>query len=459
MPSTVAHALVTFGTGLVLHTLSNKRFTALHIFLLTLHSTNGPDIGSVVEFLLQGFYPRLGTWFMQIVHTPIGYPLTLGLLWTFLGIWMSKKDLVWWGGWCPIRVLPRSYAWNTVQERVGGKTYAGGEPSVDTETLLNSEDTDELGRSRDRRYVRDLSTAFDEQDLDRHFTDATPPPTPPLPRATTIASSPESTRLKQMDNNLDMESISRRRHAIFAWSSLTFRTSWALAWAGGLLHFRMDTLYEDNGNDPLYRWIISTGYWEPGANDVIEPSVVLAFLCALGGLLFTFALLYTSLRDTVPLPQFARLYLWKIAQRPHGTARVMGFVTGGITVAYALFVWSRVRRDPRIPAVGEEADLGVLVFESITGILPLLFCLGSMPSQPLPDGGEEVWSVPRPSSASPSSYLASKSDKVQMADDARRRQALVDEELGLGMQDMLSAFDTRGGARPVDAVGLSKQSV
>ncbi|KND03020.1 uncharacterized protein SPPG_02091 [Spizellomyces punctatus DAOM BR117] len=289
MPSTVAHALVTFGTGLTLHALSAYRFTALHVFLLTLHATNGPDIGSVVEFLLSGIAPAFGTFFMNVVHSPLGYPFTLGLLWTKLGVFMSERDIRWAGrsSWY-LQVVLRPDAWKKLPQG-----------------------------------------CLDE----------------------------------------DVQERSER--------SLTFFRSWLITLAGALMHFRCDTIYENNGQDPLYKWILSTGYWLPGANDVIYPSVAIAFVCTLGGLLGSFAFIHTSLRTTLPLPLPQRLV--QLLGDAQGRAIASAGVALCLAIGYVAFVTARLSIDPRIPAVGEEADLGVILFEAATGILPLVLCACSCP--------------------------------------------------------------------------------
>ncbi|KAJ3020577.1 hypothetical protein HKX48_000598 [Thoreauomyces humboldtii] len=320
MPSTVAHALTSFSSGMVLHALSYGRFTALHVFLIVLHSTNGPDIGSVVEFLLSSIAPAFGTFFMHVVHSPFGYPFTLGLLWVWLGVYLSRRDL-----------------------------RHGGASMLDFRIVMRVPETQTAWRhmsdtSLDGGGAGQLST-FDESRDDDEDPDSDAPLSPTADVSSTTFS-----------------------------EGLTFFKSWLLAVAGCLLHFRLDTLYEDNGADPLYRAIIDTGYWLPGANDIIYRSVGVSFALSLGILIATHTIVHTSLRSTLPgIPSRLRA----VMQTWEGRVCVSAAVCAVVAVAYCLFVWSRLNINPRVPAVGEEADLGVILFEAATGLLPLALCAWS----------------------------------------------------------------------------------
>jgi hypothetical protein len=157
---------------------------------------------------------------------------------------------------------------------------------------------------------------------------------------------------------------------------LSYAQCYSLAIAGYLSHQFYEILFEDNGNTDFYRWILSTGYWEPIA-DVVTPAPALV----MGGALLTLLLAY--------------LYLFSDAYRAKDDERVLRFtlVLCAVAALYMLYcaVCVYVVR-PRVPATGEEADLGVLVFTAVYVFAPLLLCLGAAGTLPLP------WSPPPPRS-------------------------------------------------------------
>ncbi|KAJ3177309.1 hypothetical protein HDU87_004561 [Geranomyces variabilis] len=350
MPSTVAHALSTVGIGISLQAFSRGRFKALHVVLLVLHATNGPDIGSVFEFLMQPVNPTLGTRFMDVVHSPLGYPLTAGLGWVWVGMWLSRRDLVFGGkSWRDFSIVSRR---DDDDDDDGGDVRRRQRRHWRQRRrrgLARPADGSDIGLTEAGAGAADVAVNAGEGDEEAQ---------PPAMDATTDESDSDDG-----DNELDV----KREPASL---QLTFWRSWCLAQAGSLLHYRLDTLYENNGATPTYRWIISTGYWLPGANDIIYPSVTLAFLVTLTSLIATFAIAFTSLRTTLPLPRRVNALLRTRASRIWAVAGVAMV----LAVGYCVFFWTRLRIEPRVPAVGEEADLGVLMFEAATTVLPLVLC-------------------------------------------------------------------------------------
>ena len=163
---------------------------------------------------------------------------------------------------------------------------------------------------------------------------------------------------------------------------LTFFKSWLLAVAGCFSHFLLDTVFEND--DPLYKFILNTGFWGPGANDV-QPAVAVAFILTLAALAIVMILIQSSINCA---PFGNRL---KRAE----TSLVLIIV---IMLLYLIFVGLRLTYIPRIPAgkssildidqlnlpfylVGEEADFGVIIFMFITSVLPLLLCYYSCDSR------------------------------------------------------------------------------
>ncbi|KAI8921408.1 hypothetical protein DFJ77DRAFT_162718 [Powellomyces hirtus] len=259
---------------------------------------------------------------MDIVHHPIGYALTAGLAWAWVGTWMSRVDVVFGGqSWRDVRIV----------SRVGGRQWRRrrGRRRQDDG---NDDDGDE--------FENDDAIGLAEEGGDNNDEE-------------------EEQTKDELDNSAGLGS-----------QHLTLLNSWLLCVAGSLLHFRLDTLYEGDGQTPEYRWILSTGYWLPGANDIIYPSVGLAFFFSLSTLITAMLIVHTSLRTTLPLPTRVSALL--------ATSEARLVVTAGtamvVAVVYLFFVYSRMAIVPRVPAVGEEADFGVLVFEALTGILPLTLC-------------------------------------------------------------------------------------
>ncbi|KAK4370839.1 hypothetical protein RND71_010314 [Anisodus tanguticus] len=165
----------------------------------------------------------------------------------------------------------------------------------------------------------------------------------------------------------------------FFWSSGAYEeTCLFLAAAGSLSHFFLDHLFEsdllnqmaerdreeENGKSTMYTWILSTGWWEGRAP--INPDAVgvvcILCCCLIAGFIY--------------INRVKPLKLLKL--------RVINSVKLMLVIAslYCLWCASQVYLvRPRRPAVGEEADLGVLVFMAIYFFLPHWLCILSMNSR------------------------------------------------------------------------------
>ncbi|OIW17722.1 hypothetical protein TanjilG_29072 [Lupinus angustifolius] len=147
---------------------------------------------------------------------------------------------------------------------------------------------------------------------------------------------------------------------------LTRMQCFLLISAGSFTHFFLDHLFEENGKTTMYTWILSTGWWESRA-PVNPDSVVLVGLCCvclIGGFVYlnranaTNSIKKKSYQSMLLILSIASLYcLWCAIQ----------------------IYWMK----PRRPAVGEEADLGVLVFLAIYFFLPYSLCIMSMNTRDL----------------------------------------------------------------------------
>ncbi|XP_039044624.1 uncharacterized protein LOC120184146 [Hibiscus syriacus] len=105
--------------------------------------------------------------------------------------------------------------------------------------------------------------------------------------------------------------------------------------AGSLSHFFLDHLFEEDGHTKMYTWIMSTGWWINRAPINPDAVIIVGFLCVC--------------------------------------------LVGGFIYINSQIYWM----NPRRPPVGEEADLGVLVFMAIYFLLPHWLCILSMDPIPL----------------------------------------------------------------------------
>ncbi|RVX18591.1 hypothetical protein CK203_006653 [Vitis vinifera] len=142
---------------------------------------------------------------------------------------------------------------------------------------------------------------------------------------------------------------------------LTRRQCLLLISAGSLSHFFLDHLFEENGHSSMYTWILSTGWWKNRAPVNPDAVVVVGFLCAslIGGFMY-----------------INRLKPSKSIKKQTSQSVKLIVI---IATLYCLWCASQIYWvNPRRAAVGEEADLGVLVFLAIYFFLPHTFCIMSM---------------------------------------------------------------------------------
>uniref|UniRef100_A0A5B7BZS8 Uncharacterized protein n=1 Tax=Davidia involucrata TaxID=16924 RepID=A0A5B7BZS8_DAVIN len=153
---------------------------------------------------------------------------------------------------------------------------------------------------------------------------------------------------------------------------LTRRQCFLLVSAGSLSHFFLDHLFEENGHSSMYTWILSTGWWESRAPVNPDAVVVVGFLCTclIGG--FIYINRVKSLKSIIKQSSESMKLILIIAS------------------LYCLWCASQIYLvNPRRPAVGEEADLGVLLFLGIYFFLPHWFCIMSMNPKDL-DAAEKL---------------------------------------------------------------------
>eukprot|EP00262_Sarcandra_glabra_P018833 TRINITY_DN6905_c0_g1_i1.p1 TRINITY_DN6905_c0_g1~~TRINITY_DN6905_c0_g1_i1.p1 ORF type:complete len:264 (+),score=9.49 TRINITY_DN6905_c0_g1_i1:75-866(+) len=159
----------------------------------------------------------------------------------------------------------------------------------------------------------------------------------------------------------------------FSGMPLHRRQCFLLVSAGSLSHFFLDHLFEENGHSSMYSWILSTGWWKSRAPVNPDAVFVVGFLCTclIGGFIYINRVKSTKSIRT-QLSQSMRLIIVIIS-------------------LYCLWCASQIYWiNPPRPAVGEEADLGVLVFLSVYFFLPYGLCIMSMNPKEYIDSTEQI---------------------------------------------------------------------
>ncbi|XP_008438226.2 uncharacterized protein LOC103483387 isoform X2 [Cucumis melo] len=123
----------------------------------------------------------------------------------------------------------------------------------------------------------------------------------------------------------------------------------------------LDSVCGENGHSSTYTWILSTGWWENRAPINPDAVFVVGFLCAclIGGFVY-----------------INRVKSGKsISKQWFQSVKLMVVVA----TLYSMWCASQIYwASPRRPAVGEEADFGVLVFLVFYFFLPHYLCIKSM---------------------------------------------------------------------------------
>lgn len=148
----------------------------------------------------------------------------------------------------------------------------------------------------------------------------------------------------------------------------------------------------------MYTWILSTGWWINRAPVNPDAVIVVGFLCTclIGGFIYINRSLilkfYLFVWYYSPLSVvFDKLVLYDYPvcrARSTNTTRKPSYQSMKllliIAILYCLWCASQVYLvNPRRPAVGEEADLGVLIFLATYFLLPHCLCILSMNSKEL----------------------------------------------------------------------------
>ncbi|KAF5758562.1 hypothetical protein HanXRQr2_Chr16g0730651 [Helianthus annuus] len=142
---------------------------------------------------------------------------------------------------------------------------------------------------------------------------------------------------------------------------LTVKQCLLLISAGSLSHFFLDHLFEENGHSTVYTWILSTGWWKGRAPVNPDAVVVVGFLC--GCLIIGFI-------------HINRVKPERNIKKQSSNSVKLLIAIGSL---YSLWCASQIYLvNPPRPAVGEEADLGVILFLAVYFFLPHTLCIMSM---------------------------------------------------------------------------------
>ncbi|XWS50993.1 hypothetical protein CRYUN_Cryun12cG0138500 [Craigia yunnanensis] len=136
--------------------------------------------------------------------------------------------------------------------------------------------------------------------------------------------------------------------------------------AGSLSHFFLDHLFEENGHSSMYSWILSTGWWINRATVNPDAVIVVGSLCTC----LIVGFIYIN-----------RVRLTKSTRKQSYQSMKLILIIASL---YCVWCASQIYWvNPRRPAVGEEADLGVLVFLATYFLLPHGLCILSLNSEDL----------------------------------------------------------------------------
>ncbi|GAB2223744.1 hypothetical protein Droror1_Dr00004484 [Drosera rotundifolia] len=154
---------------------------------------------------------------------------------------------------------------------------------------------------------------------------------------------------------------------------LTRKQCLLLISAGSLSHFFLDHLFEENGQTPTYTWVLSTGWWTDQAPINPDAVIVVGLLC--GCLIFGF------------------IYINRVTSYPNIKLQYTQSMKLILTIATLYCFWCASQIyfvKPRRPAVGEEADLGVLLFLFVYFFVPHYLCIASMNLRDYHDSSEQL---------------------------------------------------------------------
>jgi hypothetical protein len=147
---------------------------------------------------------------------------------------------------------------------------------------------------------------------------------------------------------------------------LNMKDCYLLSVAGCLLHFQLDHIFEENGQDKFYRWILSTGYFTRPTPPLSPVSVIFVGLSTLALFL-----------------GFAWIHLFSSSISKQSLTIRLKYTFTLFLIVFSVYISFLIISQMimgNIAVVGEEADLGVLVFIVGFHFLPFILCLLSIPN-------------------------------------------------------------------------------
>jgi hypothetical protein len=145
---------------------------------------------------------------------------------------------------------------------------------------------------------------------------------------------------------------------------LSMKDCYFLSVAGCLLHFQIDHIFEENGQDKFYQWILSTGYFTKPTPPLLPFSVVFASLSTLA--------LFIG---------FAWIHLFSSSISKQSLSIRLKYTLTLFIIVFTFYLIFLIISQIILGnkgVIGEEADLGVLVFIIGFHFVPFILCLLSI---------------------------------------------------------------------------------
>ena len=142
---------------------------------------------------------------------------------------------------------------------------------------------------------------------------------------------------------------------------LTYKDCYFLAIAGCLFHLNIDHIFEEDGKDQFYRWILSTGYFIQPTPPISLVSLMICISCTL---CLVYGFVWIHITSTI------------ISKQSFPTRMKYTFDLFIMVFAlYSVYLYISHIAFGQEAVVGEEADLGIIVFIFVFHFCPILLCL------------------------------------------------------------------------------------
>jgi hypothetical protein len=136
-------------------------------------------------------------------------------------------------------------------------------------------------------------------------------------------------------------------------NQLSLEKCFMLVVAGGFSHFFIDYLFDGAGRSKTFLWVINTGYW----NDPYFDAWIIIPIILLIGFILIFLQINKNRNEATRYEEWKKSVILLI-------------------IYIVLFeIYLGVRISMGLPALGEEADFGVIIFLGVFLFFPLILCL------------------------------------------------------------------------------------